>query len=474
MSAAAAFFDLDRTIITDSTSSVFQRHLQAAGIASERNIPGADVFGQVYRVLGENRALMQLAKYGVRVNAGWSVDDVAAATSAAAEELVDMVLPYALIEIAEHRAAGRKLVLATTSPDPWVRPLAELLEFDDVIATKWESSAGVYTGRLDGRFTWGRGKKDAVVEWAEANGVNLKSSYAYSDSRFDVPMLRSVGHPVAVNPDLQLEGIARLNGWPVRNFDVPDGVLKVAGREIQDWLRPINRPDLAAPNARFDIQGTENIPSDGPVIVVFNHRSYFDAIAVNFTLAKAGRPARFLGKKEVFDAPVVGAINTAMGGIRVDRGTGSEEPLDRAIAALEAGELICIAPEGTIPRGPAFFDPELKGRWGAARLAAATKAPVVTLSLWGTEKVWPRNQRFPKMDLTDRPEITVRVGPPVKLAYKSPDADTKRIMKALVKHLPAEAREHRTPTADELAATYPSGYQGEPELELSRRPGTDT
>ena len=79
---------------------------------------------------------------------------------------------------------------------------------------------------------------------------------------------------------------------------------------------------------------------------------------------------RFLGKKEVFDAPIVGDLATAMGGIRVDRGTGSDEPLQAAADALAAGELVAIMPQGTIPRGPAFFDPELKGRWGAARLAA--------------------------------------------------------------------------------------------------------
>ena len=60
---------------------------------------------------------------------------------------------------------------------------------------------------------------------------------------------------------------------------------------------------------------------------------------------------------------------------------------------MHGGELLMLAPEGTIPRGPAFFDPELKGRWGAARLAAATHAPVIPVGLWGTEKVWPRSSR---------------------------------------------------------------------------------
>src|SRR5690606_1381234 len=95
------------------------------------------------------------------------------------------------------------------------------------------------------------------------------------------------------------------------------------------------------------------------------------------------------------------------GGIRVDRGTGSDEPLDAAVAALRGGEMVALMPQGTIPRGPAFFDPELKGRWGAARLAQLTRAPVVPIGLWGTERVWPRSARLPKLfNITDAPTVT--------------------------------------------------------------------
>jgi putative phosphoserine phosphatase / 1-acylglycerol-3-phosphate O-acyltransferase len=190
--------------------------------------------------------------------------------------------------------------------------------------------------------------------------------------------------------------------------------------------------------------------------------------------ARSGRTVRFLGKKEVFDVPVVGQLATAMGGIRVDRGTGSDEPLEAAADALAGGEVVAIMPQGTIPRGKAFFDPELKGRWGAARLAALTKAPVIPIGLWGTDKVWPRSSRLPNvLNVSNPPEVRIRVGPPVELKYRSLDADTKRIMKALTKLLPAEARKQVKPTAEQLAATYPPGYKSDPEKESMRRPGTD-
>ena len=133
-----------------------------------------------------------------------------------------------------------------------------------------------------------------------------------------------------------------------------------------------------------------------------------------------------------------------------------------------------LAPEGTIPRGPAFFETELKGRWGAAKLAAMTKAPVIPIGLWGTENVWPRSSRLPRLLPVDRPNVSAVVGEPVALDYTDVDADTTAIMKAIMALLPDEAREKRTPTADELARTYPPGYKGDPNAEAVRRPGTDT
>lgn len=471
-------FDLDRTLITSSSATVFRKHLAEHGLGGGHDLPLVDVFTRFYEQFGETWLLMQPARLASRASAGWSTATVDAAMRAAADELATMLLPGAAKAIEEHRAAGRLLVMATTSPRPFVEPFAERLGFDATVATGWERTEGPhgeeFTGRMDGPFVWGRTKADAVAEWANEHEVDLSDSWAYSDSYFDASLLASVGHPVVVNPDTQLRITATIRGWPVTHFDRADGVAKIAGRELQEWGRPFVRPQILAPNARIEFDGIENIPSSGPAIVVFNHRSYFDPTVMALVIAKAGRNVRGLGKKEVFDVPIVGRIMKASGGIRVDRGTGSDEPLDAAIAAVEAGEVLMIAPEGTIPRGPAFFDPVLKGRWGAARIAAATGAPVIPVGLWGTEKVWPRRSRLPKMSLTDRPLVTATVGPAVKLKYRSPDADTKKIMKALSALLPPEARVHRTPTPEELALTYPAGYHGDPEAELERRPGTDT
>ncbi len=461
MSRSAAVFDLDRTLIRSSSAPVFQRHLAEAGLGDVPDLPLADAFLRFYETFGESWILMQPAKLGVRTSKGWDVATVAAAMEGAAEELASLLMPFAPVVFDHHRDAGDLLVMATTSPDPFVRPFAERLGSDAVVATEWHEHGGTYTGELDGPFVWGTAKRDAVAAWAESEGVDLEKSSAYSDSYFDAPLLDAVGPPVAVNPDLRLQSVALLKGWKVRHLDKNDGVFKIAGREIQEWTRPFMRPELLT-LADITLEGIENIPSDGPAIVVFNHRSYFDPTVMGYVAAAAGRNVRSLGKKEVFDVPIVGRLLKGLGGVRVDRGTGSDEPLEAAADALAGGELLMMAPEGTIPRGPAFFEPELKGRWGAARLAAMTKAPVIPVGLWGTEKVWPRSARLPNLDPRHRPPVSATVGPEVTLKYRSADADTKRIMKALVALLPDEARQRRTPTHEELMLTYPPGYKGDP------------
>ena len=473
--AGAAFFDLDRTLLSGASAQVVSRVLRETGVVN-RDIPGEGILYKVFETFGENLPSMVLGRQAVAAMHGHSRDEVRAAAESAVDGLVALLQPYARSVMQKHRDEGRRVVLATTTPRDLIEPFARAVGFDDVIATTYAVDAdGRYDGELDGPYVWSRGKRDAVRAWAGANGVDLATSWAYSDSVFDEPLLSSVGHPVCVNPDFRLRLMAAARRWPVTNFDVPDGVLKVPviGLEAQQLLMKFARPETF-PYAKWDISGTENIPADGAAIIVGNHRSYFDVAAVSMAVARTGRAVRFLGKKEVFDAPVVGQVAAALGGIRVERGTGSDEPLQAAHEALGAGDMVAMMPQGTIPRGRAFFDPVLKGRWGAAKLARDTKAPVIPVGIWGTELVWPRNAKLPNItNITSPPLVTVRVGPPVHLEFDDLDADTRRIMDAISALLPPEGREFREPTEDELRRTFPSNYSGDPDAEDGRRPGFD-
>ncbi len=473
----AAFFDLDRTLLRGASGPILATALREAGLVT-RNLPGERLLYEVFNRYGELLPSMVLARQAVRLATGRSRRLLAAAAEGVAERLVGEMQPFAHAVLEQHRDEGRPLVLATTTPYDLVKPFADRLGLDDVIATRYAvgDDDDTYTGLLAGPFTWSTGKLAAVRTWATEHDVDLAESYAYSDSVYDAPLLNSVGHPFAVNPDPRLRVLAAAARWPTLHLDVPPGVVKVPvlGVEVQRLALPF-ATTAAAPFAHIGINGVEHIPSDGPVILVANHRSYFDTMVMANVVARSGRTARFLGKREVFDAPVLGQVAAAFGGIPVARGTGSDAPLEAAVAALEAGELVALMPQGTIPRGPAFFDPELKGRWGAARLAAATRAPVVPVGLWGTERVWPRSARLPNLwNVIDPPSVTATVGPPVELKYRSPDADTRRIMQAITGLLPPEARRRFEPTADDLARTYPPGYRGDPAAEQQRRPGKDT
>ena len=462
MAGAAAFFDLDRTLLRGASAPILAAALKQSGILPDRALPGETLAYRFYELLGETLPGMALARRAAAYAAGWSSDAVVEAATKAAKVLTGQVQPFARQLMDEHRVAGRPVVLATTSPFDMVKPFADELGLDDVIATRYQvGDDGGYTGSLAGGFVWGRGKVTAVEAWCRDHDVDLRASWAYSDSIYDTPLLAAVGHPVAVNPDPRLRLLAAVRRWPTMHLDAPPGVPEVAGLEPWDVLLPFLRPQLY-PYARFRLAGSDQVPRNGPAIVVANHRSYFDTAAIALAIAPAGRPLRFLGKKEVFDAPVVGQIARAMGGIRVERGSGSAEPLWQAARALEAGELVAMMPQGTIPRGRRFYEPELRGRPGAARLAAMTGAPLVPIGLWGTERVWPRSSRVPRVwDVVSPPLVSVTVGAPFTVPGTDVAADTATIMQHLTGLLPPEARTPRTPTAAEITAALPPGQADE-------------
>jgi phosphoserine phosphatase len=125
-----------------------------------------------------------------------------------------------LEEVHAHQDAGRPTFIVSAAGNDVVETLAGVLGMEGGIGTRYEVDAeGRFTGRLDGPFVYGPGKVEAMRTFATAHQIELAGSYAYSDSLSDLPMLRAVGHPVAVNPDPPLAEIAKQEGWQTMRFE---------------------------------------------------------------------------------------------------------------------------------------------------------------------------------------------------------------------------------------------------------------
>jgi len=219
--AAAAFFDLDKTIIAKSSTLAFTRPMFRAGLLSGTTLAKAGIAQLYYQAFGADHDQMERIKEELaNMTRGWDRAEIEALVTETVDEVVTpLVYAEALAIMEEHRGMGRRIVVVSASPEEIVRPLCRYLGIADVIATRAEvGEDGKYTGRLE-LYAYGPGKAEAMVEMAGEQGLDLAESYAYSDSITDLPMLEVVGHPVVVNPDAELAALADERGWPVRHFE---------------------------------------------------------------------------------------------------------------------------------------------------------------------------------------------------------------------------------------------------------------
>jgi HAD superfamily hydrolase (TIGR01490 family) len=218
----AAFFDLDKTVIARSSTLAFGRPFYQGGLVNRRAVLKSTYAQFVYLIAGADADQMDKMRDYLKVLcAGWDVATVNAIVEETLHDLIDpLVYDEAVSLIEEHRAAGRPVVIVSSSGEEVVRPIGELVGADDVVATRMVVEDGKYTGEI-GFYAYGPYKAEAIRELAERHHWDLADSWAYSDSATDLPMLEAVGHPVAVNPDKALRRIAAERGWPVREFRRP-------------------------------------------------------------------------------------------------------------------------------------------------------------------------------------------------------------------------------------------------------------
>ncbi|MBI4508934.1 MAG: HAD family hydrolase [Deltaproteobacteria bacterium] len=218
MPRVAAFFDMDRTVLTVNTATLWVKYQHKRGEISRFKLIRSLGWAMRYRL-----ALIDVETVARRVVAdlagSWEHDMIEKCRRWYDEEIHHTIAGAARKAIQIHREQGHRLVLLTAGTSYVAGPLAQALGLDAVLCSRLETRDGRFTGRLDGPACVGKWKVAASERWAEREGVDLSRCSFYTDSYSDLAMLERVGEPKVVNPDPRLLRVARRRGWPVMSWD---------------------------------------------------------------------------------------------------------------------------------------------------------------------------------------------------------------------------------------------------------------
>ena len=219
MARAAAFFDLDRTLLKRSSALALAGSFREHGVIGRGQLAKAAAWQLLFAARGASaETVRKAAEDGLMVLKGFRVDDLRNLVATAMEPVLKPLVYQEPLElVARHRERGEPVYIVSATLQEIVEELARELGFDGAIGSTCEIVDGVYTGRSL-RGAHGEGKAAAIRELAEQEGLDLAASTAYSDSHTDLPFLEAVGNAVVVNPDRELRLIADDRGWPMLEF----------------------------------------------------------------------------------------------------------------------------------------------------------------------------------------------------------------------------------------------------------------
>jgi HAD superfamily hydrolase (TIGR01490 family) len=209
-----AFFDLDRTIISENSGKILIQHAYRKGLISKRYVLWGFYLSLLYRFKLKDPVII------IQTITKWLRGTEEAALNELAEEIFNSYLkksihPEIQERIGFHKKDGAAVVILSSSVYPICKSVADYLSIDDIICTHLETESGVFTGLPHGEFCFNEEKVVRLSEYCEVNNTSLESTWYYGDSAADLPALRIVGNPVCVNPDKKLRREAILNGWKI-------------------------------------------------------------------------------------------------------------------------------------------------------------------------------------------------------------------------------------------------------------------
>jgi putative phosphoserine phosphatase / 1-acylglycerol-3-phosphate O-acyltransferase len=396
----AAFFDLDRTLITDFSAKQFVKSRFLSGKSTPKELLSQFATLIAYAIGNRDfEILTKISALGVKGIKEKQFTDLG--EEIFRDHLASTIYPESRTLIASHLEKGHQVVIISAATRYQVTPIANELGVKDIYCTEMEVKKGKFTGMIS-EMCWSEGKARAGRTFAKANNVDLSKSFFYTDSIDDYPLLEIVGKPIATNPDNKLSQLAFENDWKILRFKVNTkkplvnglrtglaaaslypsalkgivkGALSMSQKEgVNATIESIG--DLGTKLAGLDInvKNKHNLVDHRPAVFCFNHQSSADFFIILKLLKK---DVTGIAKKELELTPF-GPIFKAMGAIFIDRSNKKKalESMKNAAEVLKNGTSVAIAPEGT-RSGSKKLGPFKKGAFHLAMKAGVPIVPIV-------------------------------------------------------------------------------------------------
>jgi putative phosphoserine phosphatase / 1-acylglycerol-3-phosphate O-acyltransferase len=408
-----AFFDFDGTLIDGySIAAYFGDRLKTREIGLGEIV---DLLPYLLRGELSQREFGDLMRKGVREWAGRTDEELRALWQRLfKDEIFDTQFPEAWRLVQAHKRQGHTVAIASSATRYQIMPLAEEWGIEHVLCTQPVLRKGRLTGRIAGRPVWGAAKAEAVATFARQRGLDLKHSAGYANGNEDIPFLRRVGYPAAVNPKGQLAEVARQKSWPVLAFEARRsaplaaivrtvgsyaamaatfaaglGFAKATGetRRAVELIGAVGAElGLAVAGIDVEVAGEQNLWAQRPAVFIFNHQSKLDLLLMMYLLR---RDFTGVAKKEAANVPGFGAFMRMADVAFIDRGNTRQarERLQPMVDKIKKGLSLCIAPEGTRSYTPQV-GPFKKG---AFHLAMQAGVPIVPIVVRNSAQMMARN-----------------------------------------------------------------------------------
>ena len=409
----AAFFDLDRTLISDFSAFDFFRHGVRTGFISPGHLVDTLITAGRFQ-LGQTGFSGFVAGTTEMLEGRSEEEFTEMGKTIFAERTAAQIFPESRKVVAAHQKRGHTVAVVSASTVYQIEPVARDLGIDHILCTRLEVKKGKFTSEILRPACYGDGKAWHAKHFATDHGIDLSKSYFYTDSDEDLPLLDIVGNPRPTNPNRNLSAIAAARGWPARNFSsrglpsatevlrtslalgsiIPSFALSLPAAALDgSWQRVLNLAmstwgELGTALAGIDIHvsGEEHLWSHRPAVFIFNHQSALDTLILCKLLR---RDMVGIAKKEIKDNPIIGPLFNMAGTIFLDRFDRNKAiaALRPAVEALRQGLSIAIAPEGTRSVTPKLGH----FKKGAFHIAMQAKVPIVPIVLRNTLDALPKN-----------------------------------------------------------------------------------